>query len=132
MRVVTGKTKEYYKDNLSKFQEYNKDRRHKNHNITIKEWNACKNYFNNSCAYCSMTLEEHKIKYKEDLHKEHVIHNGENNLSNCIPSCKSCNSSKWEFTLEKWYNEKNGNYTIERLDKILKWLSDDYKKFIEQ
>jgi hypothetical protein len=38
-----------------------------------------------------------------------------------------CNSKKWAFTLEEWYNEENENYDKERLHKIIKWLEEDYK-----
>lgn len=99
----------------------------KNHDITKKEWESCLKYFNHSCAYCGILNNEAKKKYNNYLHKEHVDHNGSNKIDNCVPACKSCNSKKWEFTLEEWYSEDNENFTYERLDKIKKWINEDYK-----
>lgn len=67
-----------------------------------------------------------------DLHKEHVDDSGANDLSNCVPSCQSCNSSKNIFSLEEWYTEDNLNFTEERLSKIYRWLNEDYLKYIKQ
>ena len=39
------------------------------------------------------------------------IDDGKNDLSNCIPSCESCNSSKNIKTLNNWYNHENINST---------------------
>jgi G3E family GTPase len=129
----SGYTKEYYEKNKSYFSNYQKERMmNKTHEITEEEWLRCKKYFNNSCAYCGLSEEEHYIIYagkpkKTDLHREHVDHNGSNKIDNCIPACQMCNCSKWAFTLEDWYNEENPNFSQERLDKIYKWLQGDYK-----
>ncbi len=66
-----------------------------------------------------------------DLHKEHVNHNGANDLSNCVPACYSCNSKKWIYEFEDWYNEGNEIFSQYRLDKIYKWLSNDYKIYLD-
>lgn len=130
-RKDRGYFKEYYEENKEKFKGYNEDRRAKNHDIDKQEWLGCKEYFNNSCAYCGVSLDEHKQIYNEDLHKEHVIYDGKNDLSNCVPACKSCNSSKHIALLEDWYNETNENFTKDRLNRIYKWLDEDFKKFIK-
>jgi len=124
-----------------KGKEYMKERgryrqQHKKHKISKLEWLACKKYFYNSCAYCGLPIEEHYNIYagklrKEDLHKEHVDDKGINNLSNCVPACKSCNSEKHTDILEIWYNENNKKFTQERYDKIIKWIKEDYKLYIE-
>jgi hypothetical protein len=67
-----------------------------------------------------------------DLHREHVDHQGDNDLSNCIPACMSCNASKGQYNIYEWYNEENDNFSSERLDKIHKWLSEDYITYIEK
>lgn len=59
--------------------------------------------------------------YKQQLHKEHVDHEGANDLSNCIPACKTCNSHKWEFDMESWYRNYE-HFSEERLNKIKEWL----------
>lgn len=127
-----GYNKEYQFKNKDKIKIYNERRQIKNHNISENEWNTCLNYFNNSCAYCGITEINHKKKYNETLHKEHVEHDGANDLSNCIPACKSCNSQKWKFKLDDWYNQTNENYTDERYNKIEQWLEEDYKLYIDK
>ena len=131
-----GKQKEWQLKNPDKVAEYNQTRQHKNHKITITEWDACKEYFNNSCAYCGLKIEDHYRKYagqqqKIDLHKEHADYNGNDDLSNCIPSCGSCNDKKWKFTLDEWYNKDNPVYIENRYNKIVQWLNYDYKLYIE-
>ena len=123
-----GYLKDYQDNNPEKMKEYQQKRKqNKEHTINIEEWDRCKIYFNNCCAYCNITEVESKKKYKQSLHKEHVSHNGSNGIDNCVPSCKGCNSQKWEFTLDEWYNKNNQKFTEERYNKILKWLNEDWK-----
>jgi hypothetical protein len=130
-----GKQREYYSNNTDKTKEYREKRKVKNHKITNKEWENCKKYFIHRCAYCGLKIEEHYITYRGkiklgDFHKEHVDDNGENNLSNCVPSCRGCNSSKSDIDFNKWYNEENPVYDIERYNRIKKWINEDHKKYI--
>ncbi|ALS22208.1 HNH endonuclease [Paenibacillus naphthalenovorans] len=128
---LEGKQKEWRQNNPDRVSLHNEKRRlHKNHKIKQSEWDACRLYFDYRCAYCGMSYEEHYEIYKQDLHKEHVDDDGANDLSNCIPSCRSCNSQKWEFEFEEWYNKNNPNYSEERYNKITKWLDEDCKKYI--
>lgn len=125
---------QYLKNNKDKTKIYNENRLHKNHKINKKEWNDCKSYFNHECAYCGFLETEHYGTYRgvtklHDLHKEHVDHFGSNDLSNCVPSCKYCNSEKHEKKLDDWYNISNPKYTVKRYDKILKWRNEDYAKY---
>jgi hypothetical protein len=135
-----GKRKKWQQENKNKISEYNKNKLvNRTHDISDEEWESCKNYFNYRCAYCDLLIEEHFIVYAgklkwTDFHQEHVEDKGANDLSNCIPSCKSCNSKKNEFSLEEWYREDNvlcEVYSGERLDKIYKWLNEDYLKYKE-
>jgi hypothetical protein len=119
------------KKHPDKCREYCKNRQSRNHTISKQEWENCKTYFNYECAYCGMTEKEHKNKYNQQLHKEHVEYNGANDLSNCVPSCKFCNGEKWKFQLDEWYNKDNPKFDIDRYDKIHKWLNKDYKKYKE-
>lgn len=123
--VKSGKRQEWINNNKDKLKEYAKN--HRKHSITEKEWIKCKEYFNNECAYCGISQEEHKEIHHQDLHKEHVFQSGTNDLSNCIPACKNCNSQKSNFEFENWFNEENVNFTYERLNKIIKWTEEDYK-----
>lgn len=135
-RRDTGKYQKWLKDNPDKLKEYGLKRMNKNHKINKREWKACKSYFNNCCAYCGLPIEQHKKKYNGilknmDLHKEHVNHEGANDLSNCVPACNFCNSSKKTHDMEKWYREQSF-FSEEKLIKIYKWLNEDYKLYIEE
>jgi hypothetical protein len=78
-----------------------------------------------------MTEVEHKKIYNQQLHKEHVNCNGEGNLSNCVPSCKSCNCSKHTDNMEEWYR-KQTFFSEDKLDKIHKWINIDYQQYIQE
>lgn len=131
-RREEGYNAKWQRDNKDKVVEYNNARKVKNHKISKVEWSNCLKYFDYACAYCGMSNDEAKKVYNNYLHKEHVNHNGKGDLSNCVPSCKSCNSSKHKFALDAWYNNKdNPNYTKERYSKIKKWLNEDYVTYIE-
>jgi len=124
----------WQKNNPEKLKEYRLNRGNKKHNISKEEWDNCKSYFNDSCAYCGLSENEHYELYDQQLHKEHVDHEGSNDLSNCVPACKICNSSKREYSLIEWYEPTNTrcfNYNHERMDRINRWLIDDHKLYIE-
>lgn len=132
-----GYPKLYYENNKEKFQTYRANREPKNHIISEAEWDSCKLYFNYRCAYCDLKIEDHSSKRNgkliwTDFHREHVEDKGANDLSNCIPSCKSCNSQKWEFDFEEWYKEDNPVFSLNRKTKILNWLEKDYKQYINK
>lgn len=136
-----GYYRDWYNDNKDKARENRIKREEtKSHIINKEEWENCKKYFNYRCTYCGLAIEEHFIKFKGkyilgDFHKEHVDDQGANDLSNCVPSCRSCNSTKHKRNLEEWYNEDNKvdckGFNKDRLDKIIKWLECDYKLYIE-
>jgi hypothetical protein len=147
IKQATGHNRKYDKiENYRKWQNNNKDKikqyreqreLHGDHKVNRSEWESCKRYFNDCCAYCGLPLEEHYNRYKgemklTDFHKEHVEHNGANDLSNCIPSCKTCNSSKHTDKLEDWYTKNKEFFSQERLDNIHKWLNEDYKIYIKE
>lgn len=136
-RYREGVIQVWIDNNKDKMQKYNQDRQHKNHKINKTEWENCKRYFDYKCAYCGLSLSEHYYTRKGvtklgDFHKEHVDHEGSSDLSNCIPSCGSCNDQKWKFGIDEWYNENNPNFTEERYTKIFKWLTEDYKQYVEE
>ena len=136
--VYSQRLSEWQKSNPEKVRENRLFREmHKTHTITKREWYYCKLYFENSCAYCGIDIKDHYITFRKkvqlgDFHKEHVNHNGENDLSNCIPACKSCNCSKHNINFDDWYNVNNDRYTEERYIKILNWANGDYSKFIKK
>lgn len=130
--------KQYQLDNTEKLRGYGLNRAIKNHDITSTEWISCKEYFKNEegiyiCAYCGLPITEHYNMRKGisklfDLHKEHVDDDGLNDLSNCVPSCVSCNSQKWNFDMEEWYQQQDF-FSNDRLNKIYKWINEDCKQF---
>jgi hypothetical protein len=138
-RRESGKVLEWQRTESGKFslKKAQEKRKAKKHRLSKQEWEDCKAYFNYECAYCGLPIEEHLIKRKGkliniDLHKEHVIDQGRNDIKNTIPSCQSCNSSKHTSSLNDWYNKNNPNYTYERYHKIYQWLRYDYKKYIHK
>lgn len=120
--------KDYYVNNPEKFKEYTKN--HRTHDISKKEWDGCLKVFSYKCAYCGLTEEESKKIYKEKLHKDHVDHEGRNDLSNGIPACKSCNSLKHISDMEQWYR-KQDFFSERKLQFIKRWITDGYKQYIE-
>lgn len=127
---IAKKEKEWAEKNRERVREYSRNKRH--HDITEREWKSCLQFFDNSCAYCGMTLEEHKKLNGHQLHKEHVDDEGYNDVRNCVPSCRSCNSTKKNKTIEQLFKLNIiDNFTLERYNKIMKWIYDEYKKHIE-
>lgn len=118
-----GYFKDYQQQNKEKFSEYGKNRRmNKEHVISDQEWFECLDFFKDSCAYCGITEGEAFERYGQLLHKEHVDHNGTNDITNCVPACKGCNSLKHIFEFNEWYNENNPIFSKRRYNKIVKWL----------
>jgi len=130
--------KEWVNSHPDRAKEYGENRRHKKHNINKKEWESCKDYFNDSCAYCGFPAKDHYRMYagkqqKMELHKEHVEHDGASDLSNCVPACQSCNSVKNLKTIDEFFESKLiENFTQERYDKIMQWIIEDHKKYINK
>jgi 5-methylcytosine-specific restriction endonuclease McrA len=129
--------KSWIHNNPDRAKEYNQNRQNKNHNITKLEWQNCKNHFNNECAYCGLPITDHYRNYrgklqKIDLHKEHVDHEGSSDLSNCVPACQTCNSIKNLKTIDELF-ESNliENFTEERYNRIMNWVTGDYKQYID-
>ena len=133
-----GYFEEYIKRPEVKARKYHE--KHKNHDISEKEWLACKDYFKDEdndwcCAYCGLKIQDHWIRIREkvlrsDFHKEHKDDKGYNDIRNCIPSCRNCNSDKRIIDWEKWYR-KQYFFSEERYNKIIKWTNEDYKLYIE-
>lgn len=92
--------------------------------LTEEQWTKIKQDFNNSCAYCNMSEEEHIRLFGEPLHQEHFIplsKGGEYSHRNIIPSCKSCNSSKSNKDFFEWYPQYEF-YSKENENFILSYL----------
>jgi hypothetical protein len=124
------KQKEWRQDNPNRVKEYGEKYKDKQFKLPTKQWKSCKEYFSNCCAYCGISELEAKNIQGKNLNKEHAFNLGSNDLSNCVPSCTSCNSSKHMDDYIEWYIESNPVYNMERLNKIEKWLNEDHKKYL--
>ena len=100
--------------------------------LSVEQWNIVLNYFNNECAYCGISEEEHLEKYGQRLHQEHfapLVYGGEYTHNNIITSCRSCNSSKSNKDFFKWYPTYK-HYNKQREKFILEYLG--YTKNTQQ
>lgn len=119
----SGMTKVWYQDKKDTYRGYViKYESHKHHTISEKDWIRNKEFFDFKCAYCGISEAEHKEKYHQQLHKDHAYNEGDNGISNNVPACRSCNSSKRHRDWNVWFTEENPVYTIERHNKIKEWL----------
>lgn len=142
--LISLKGKKYYQNNkmhiknyrrkfLNSIQgknykkQYDQMRRYKMLSITCnyteQQWQECKQYFDNRCAYCGE---------EKELTRDHFIalkHGGEYTKNNIVPACKSCNCSKRTKDFFKWYHEQSF-YCKTQETKILKYLN--YKNKIQQ
>lgn len=123
---------EWQRKNKDKTKTYRDNRRSKIHLINNFEWESCKKYFEFKCCYCGIIIEENYKLYNQDFHKDHYYSDGANDLSNCVPACKSCNSEKHTKDGQDWYDSSNKKFSLKRQKKILKWLESDYKNFINE
>ena len=117
----------WYKNNSDKCKQYYKN--HIDHDISTNEEKSLLKIFNYACAYCGMTLEEHKETWGENLH-DHVDPNGHNDLRNDVPACRACNCGKYTNDMEEWYKQQEF-YSTERYLKIIWWITEGYKDYIE-
>lgn len=128
LRKEKGYFSDYQKKHPDKMIEYTKNHRH--HDITETEWQGCLEVFDCKCAYCGISEKEHKEKFGERLHKDHVDHEGYNDVRNAVPGCKQCNSYKWQHDMEEWYR-KQKFFSEEKLQMIKWWITEGYKNCIE-
>tara|TARA_Y100001973_G_C5089320_1_gene276643 strand:+ start:24 stop:710 length:687 start_codon:yes stop_codon:yes gene_type:complete len=77
--------------------------------------------FGNCCAYCG--------SYEGlDIQLEHVIpksKGGAHCLANIIPACATCNRSKFNYPMEKWY-KKQSFYSDQRFKRIKEVLASTH------
>lgn len=91
--------------------------------LTVSQWEAIKDIFNNRCCYCGS---------EKSLTQEHFVgvsQGGEHTHNNILPACQSCNSSKGTKDFFEWYPTFK-YYSEKREQKILEFLN--YKNDIQQ
>lgn len=120
--------KQYFQENIDRYRQNNQKRKaikkRLPHTLTLDQWEKIKNDFNNECAYCGKTEQEHKEEFNELLHQEHFIplsKGGEYTHNNIIPACRSCNRSKHNTDFFEWYPTYE-EYNEEREQFILEYL----------
>ena len=113
--------KQYHQEHLDQYVIYTQKREALKKllpaTLTINQWKNIKTHFNNTCAYCGEEL---------PLAQEHFIalsKGGEYSITNIIPSCQSCNSSKSTKNFFIWYS-KYKYFSKERELKILDYLKE--------
>ena len=84
--------------------------------FTVKQWNNCKQAFDNKCAYCG------KEKILTQDHFVPLSKEGGYTINNIIPACKSCNSSKGGKYFSDWY-PSHKFYSKRRECNVFKYLS---------
>ncbi|RYI30544.1 HNH endonuclease [Bacillus infantis] len=124
---LEGKQKEWQQNNPERLKEYALRRINKIHVFTDEEYLECKEYFKYECGYCGMHEADNLIIYKQQLHRDHVIHNGGNDIENCVPACVGCNVSKSDKEFTEWYNKDNPKFSDKRLSKIIAWTTRDFQ-----
>jgi hypothetical protein len=70
--------------------------------FTKKQWEYCKLYFKNTCAYCKRKTNK--------ITQEHFIpvnKGGHYTFNNILPVCNKCNSSKQDKDFEEWFIQQN-------------------------
>lgn len=116
---VNSRHRKHYEENKELY--YNKmmkrvhTQRNLPYNFSESDWNNCKEYFNNKCAHCESD---------EFLERDHFIplsKGGGYAVENIVPSCRSCNRSKWDYKFEEWY-VNSGHYDEKRMLKIYDYL----------
>lgn len=127
-KVISIKRSKYVKANRERYRQhwhnYIAKKKQLLNTLTINEWNEIKKHFDNNCAYCGMTEDEHYNIYGEQLHQDHfkpISKGGAYEMSNIIPSCRSCNSSKHNNPFEEWYPSYE-HYNKTRESEILKYI----------
>jgi endonuclease I len=113
------------------------------------------NKYGGRCAYCGCDLNRasfaidhitpiHRGMTNKDM-EWYKLNRGTNDVNNLNPCCKSCNSSKSSFTLEKWRDEISKKYDrlmkydptfrllnrfnlCKRVDKVIEFYFEKYER----
>lgn len=117
---IAESSRRWRKENQDKIKIYTQRRIAKKrqllNTLTTAQWEAIKQHFNYTCAYCGK---------RERLTVDHFIpvsKSGELTTNNVLPSCASCNCSKGARLFNDWYPEQPF-YSKKREKSILKFLN---------
>jgi 5-methylcytosine-specific restriction endonuclease McrA len=125
--TVAEYRKQYYQGHPEEYRIYVQRRNAKVRNLpyalTVLQWEETKEYFDNKCCYCNR-----EVPLAQD-HFVPVDKGGWYVKNNIIPTCKSCNSSKYNHDGLEWFT-KQTFYSKKREAKIIKYLG--YTKNVQQ
>lgn len=126
---IDKRNRKYMKDNPHVIYKARRKRKERENEVisdlTEKEWLDTILFFNNECAYCGNGGK---------LEKDHLVplsKGGGFTKSNIIPSCRKCNSSKFNNRFLEWYPNYDF-YDKERESKIIDFLNYNKKEVTEQ
>lgn len=88
--------------------------------IDFKQWKACLVHFEGKCAYCGS--EQTRTKHHTKEHVVPVAKSGTSSVGNIVPACKSCNCSKQDNDMEKWFRQQCF-FTEAKLIRIKEWMA---------
>ena len=129
----------YYKSNKDYFKEYYKTingltnrfnaqaklRYNVINKLTEEQVSTMLQFFDYKCAYTNVDINEIRLRF------DHIVpfrRGGAHEIWNIIPCDLSCNASKENRDLEKWYETKE-YYSKERLEKIREWQEYSFLLF---
>lgn len=109
-------SRKIYRENKERYPFYSFRRRARVRqfpdNLTLDEWQAALNYWNNSCAYCGTTGEmtaDHYIPISSPTCPGTVA-------SNIVPACWTCNCSKKHADACDWIKWKFGEDRAQEIE----------------
>lgn len=98
--------------------------------LTLNDWQSCLEYWESRCAYCGSLPDGSGAS---ELTQDHIIpltrpDSPGHTLSNIIPACRSCNSSKYNRDMRDWLTFKFGqplaNEIEQKIPAYTKWLGE--------
>lgn len=102
--AILERTKRFAQNNPLKVAQFRQGKRARKRaaiaDFTPVQWLTCLEYFNHTCAYCGAQQDFWHV-----LEQEHFVPlaaGGGYTVSNIIPACKSCNSSKQDKPCSEW------------------------------
>lgn len=123
--------KQYMQDNPEKIFNRNNKRRIKEENqglgISKEQWLEMMEFFEFKCAYSDEYIGGNSMLRTID----HIIplsNGGLNEIWNCVPMCKTHNSSKHTSDMVTWYKQQEF-FDIDRLMKIYEWQEYAFEKW---
>ena len=110
---------EYQEEIYERIKDTGQAKRHRHNGVqqlTAQQWEMCKAFFEDRCCYCGVG---------GNLTKDHLqplSAGGLMSVSNIVPACQSCNSSKKDHQWRSWY-ERQKFYMANRANRITEYIA---------